>query len=221
MQRTMTTELFPQLRSITSHHEALVYVEQRLTRLAEQNKLRLTDLFNPPNDGRAHFYVGIVLTGASYENNRLAYGANDVNPTLKNHKVKLRSIYKPQDKDCVQPVRYKSGHRISGAVSVGGHTDGGDNSWSVPTHDGVYRYPFGQDVIEGELDVPTAWVILSQCGENCIACPPKVRSTQWRVREMPIEVEEPKKPKKKRRTKAEMDAARAADAPPEEATATP
>jgi len=184
MFRKLTRDLFPHLARYTAHEEALDYVTQCLADLAEAGDLRLTDIFNPPNAGRGHFYSGLVLSECGFENNRLQQNTRPLPPVLRDYRVALESITR-KEKGGKVPIRYKSGRRQRvGMRSAGGHTSTGENVYSIPEDEMIYEYPLGDQATTGALPAPIAWQILCQSGENCIGASPRNKATQWLYREV-------------------------------------
>jgi hypothetical protein len=193
--------LFPQLKDIASNKDGIEYVADRLIELAEQDELFVTDLFNPPNAGRAHLFAGMVITGAQFQDNRVN-GYQEPPQALRDYMVTIEAVGhcgKPgcTPAECVHRAYYKTGHRKVGTRAGGGHTDTGENAFQVAEHDGTYAYPLGEER-KGQVTLRVAWDMLRQCGESCVSSPPRQESTRWRVREVLPEALRPPPPKKRR-----------------------
>jgi len=183
--------LFPELDRYQRSDDRRDYVEQRLIELATETRppKLITLLHNQEEPARR--LVVQVLFGIDVQNNQEVQNI-PVPIELRNAKFWVESI------DGKTPIEYKAGVKRAQTVFRGR----GENRRGIQRYEAYMEAPCGKGATRGELDMPTAYRVLSYAGENCTAASStRLREKHWKFREVePPQAEDgPEQPTRRRR----------------------
>lgn len=166
--RYYAPNLFPEVNRFPRWSDRRDYVQEVMVRLAKNNELYLTDLYNQSLELKD--MSGMILLGQDINEKQVVSAL--IPDELLNYKVKLKLINGHEE------ILYKKGKRVYRTKVMA-------KNKKIDVYEDIFETLYGNDEGILELNIRDAWLVLRQVGKLCRrAKTQKAQETLWKCEEV-------------------------------------